>query len=60
MLACRFNVGMSMVDGLWAGGTEAATDFALIVYQLKLMGFNSVRLPFRWLDMDAPAVKVTA
>jgi hypothetical protein len=51
---------MSMVDGLWAGGTEAATDFALIVYQLKLMGFNSVRLPFRWLDMDAPAVKVTA
>lgn len=48
-----FNVGTSMVDGLWAGGTEAATDFALIVYQFKLLGFNAVRIPFRWTDLDA-------
>lgn len=40
---CRFgfNVGMGMVDGLWAGGTAAATDFALITYQLRLLGYNA-------------------
>lgn len=36
-----FNVGMGMVDGLWAGGTAAATDFALITYQLRLLGYNA-------------------
>jgi len=30
-----------MVDGLWAGGTAAATDFALITYQLRLLGYNA-------------------
>lgn len=52
--ACRFgfNVGMGMVDGLWAGGTEAATDFALIAYQIRLLGYNAVRLPFTWRDLD--------
>lgn len=47
-----FNVGMGMVDGLWAGGSVAATDFALIVYQLRLLGYNAVRLPFTWKDLD--------
>jgi hypothetical protein len=43
-----FNNGKTMVDGLdgekvasWEGG-----DFATIVHQLKLLGFNAVRLPF--------------
>jgi len=49
-----FNVGMGMVDGLWAGGTAAATDFALITYQLRLLGYNAVRLPFTWKDLDMP------
>lgn len=47
-----FNVGMGMVDGLWAGGTAAATDFALISYQLRLLGYNAVRLPFTWRDLN--------
>eukprot|EP00877_Chromochloris_zofingiensis_P000949 jgi/Chrzof1/10855/Cz05g14190.t1 len=47
-----FNVGATMVDGLWAGGSEAATDFQTITYQLRLLGFNAVRLPFRWADLD--------
>jgi hypothetical protein len=34
------------VDGLWVGGSAAATDFHSIAYQLKLLGFNAVRLPF--------------
>jgi aryl-phospho-beta-D-glucosidase BglC (GH1 family) len=45
---------MGMVDGLWAGGSEAATDFALIAYQLRLLGYNAVRLPFTWRDLEAP------
>lgn len=49
-----FNVGMGMVDGLWAGGTEAATDFALIAYQIRLLGYNAVRLPFIWRDLNMP------
>eukprot|EP00879_Flechtneria_rotunda_P005895 GHRR01006201.1.p1 GENE.GHRR01006201.1~~GHRR01006201.1.p1 ORF type:complete len:485 (+),score=144.84 GHRR01006201.1:175-1629(+) len=62
-----FNVGMGFVDGLWAGGTAAATDFALITYQLRLLGYNAVRLPFTWkdllmtpksLDKDCSAVSV--
>lgn len=47
-----FNVGMGMVDGLWAGGSAAATDFALITYQLRLLGYNAVRLPFTWKDLN--------
>ncbi|KAF8055094.1 SYT1 [Scenedesmus sp. PABB004] len=47
-----FNVGMGMVDGLWAGGSAAATDFALITYQLRLLGYNAVRLPFTWRDLN--------
>jgi aryl-phospho-beta-D-glucosidase BglC (GH1 family) len=43
-----FNVAMGMVDGLWAGGTDLATDFGKITYQLKLLGYNAVRLPFTW------------
>jgi aryl-phospho-beta-D-glucosidase BglC (GH1 family) len=49
-----FNVGMGMVDGLWAGGHEAATDFALITYQIRLLGYNVVRLPFIWRDLEMP------
>jgi hypothetical protein len=41
-----FNVPMGVVDGLWAGGTDLATDFGKIAYQLKLLGFNAVRLPY--------------
>ncbi|KAF6263154.1 glycoside hydrolase superfamily [Scenedesmus sp. NREL 46B-D3] len=41
-----FNVDMGMVDGLWAGGSDAATDFSKIAYQLRMLGFNAVRLPF--------------
>jgi hypothetical protein len=43
---------MGMVDGLWAGGSEAATDFALIAYQIRLLGYNAVRLPFIWRDLE--------
>ncbi len=41
-----FNNEQAMIDGLWAGGTAAATDFNLIVHSVKLLGFNAVRLTF--------------
>jgi hypothetical protein len=41
-----FNVPMGVVDGLWAGGTDLASDFGKIAYQLKLLGYNAVRLPY--------------
>lgn len=37
---------MGMVDGLWAGGSDFATDFGKISFMLKLLGYNAVRLPF--------------
>jgi hypothetical protein len=43
-----FNNGQGSVDGLWAGGSDAATDFLQLVYQVRLLGFNAVRVPFRW------------
>lgn len=37
-----------MIDGLWASGTAAATDFSNIVHTVRLLGFNMVRLTFNF------------
>jgi hypothetical protein len=56
---CRFgfNNGKTMVDGLDGENTISHTwqsgDFATIVYQLRLLGFNAVRLPFLFNDLLA-------
>ena len=34
------------VDGLQNGGKGASTDFHAIAHEMKLLGFNAVRLPF--------------
>lgn len=47
-----YNVARQMVDGIGHGGSNAETDFATIVYQLRLLGYNTVRIPFRWRDLD--------
>ena len=44
-------LGGSMVDGLWISGTSLTGDFATIVYRLKLLGFNAVRLPFSFKNL---------
>lgn len=41
-----FDDGNTMLDGLWAGSDQLTLDFATIVYRIKLLGFNAVRLPF--------------
>jgi len=47
-----FGNKQTMVDGLWIGGSSTASDFFSIVYRLKLLGFNSVRLPFTFNDLE--------
>lgn len=54
-----FNNDQTMVDGLWSGGSQMATDFNTIVYRIKLIGFNSIRLPFTYTDLNLkPTSKV--
>jgi hypothetical protein len=40
-----------VVDGLWGGSSAIAQDFPTIVWRLKLLGFNAVRLPFSFEDL---------
>lgn len=46
-----FNNGNTMLDGLTTGNSSATTDFQAVAYQLKLLGFNAVRLPFTFDDV---------
>eukprot|EP00890_Picochlorum_soloecismus_P002423 jgi/Picsp_1/3181/NSC_06021-R1_cellulase len=48
-----FNNGQTMFDGLW-GGPNLATDFATVVWRMKLLGFNAVRVPFSFKDFKKP------
>ena len=42
-----FENGQTIVDGLWGNVQNAVVaDFATVAWRLKLMGFNTVRLPF--------------
>jgi hypothetical protein len=40
-----FNNAQGGPDGLWAGGSKAATDFGAIAYQLKLLGELLFKVP---------------
>jgi hypothetical protein len=42
-----------MLDGLWAGYTNASIgDFPTVLKRIKLLGFNGLRLPFTFQDLD--------
>lgn len=50
-----FQNGQTAPDGLWAGGPAADTDFAYVIYQTRVLGFNAVRLPYIFHDVfDLP------
>lgn len=55
-----FNNGQTMVDGLWAGYQAASTgDFPTVLKRIKLLGFNGLRLPFTFQDLDrAPSTSM--
>lgn len=46
-----FDCGATMTDGLWGGKDATAQDFANVVYRIKLLGFNAIRLPFSFVDL---------
>ena len=46
-----FDDGNTMLDGLWAGSDQLTLDFATVVYRIKLLGFNAVRLPFSFQNL---------
>lgn len=46
-----FNNGSTMLDGLW-GQDALSKDFAAVVHRLSLLGFNAVRLPFSFQDLN--------
>ncbi|KAI8101510.1 hypothetical protein M9435_001616 [Picochlorum sp. BPE23] len=46
-----FNNGQTMVDGLWSNDPVSG-DFATVVRRQKLLGFNGVRLPFSFKDLE--------
>lgn len=50
-----FNAHATYLHGLWAGQASANSDFAAIVWQFKLLGFNAIRLPFLFADLWTPA-----
>ena len=41
-----FETDSTMVDGLWQGPNAITQNFQAIVWRIKLLGFNTVRLPF--------------
>ncbi|KIZ06214.1 hypothetical protein MNEG_1745 [Monoraphidium neglectum] len=53
-----FNNGMTWLNGLWAGGKSGNSDFATIVYELQLLGFNAIRLPYIFKDLKAPSTQI--
>ena len=41
-----------MVDGLYAGSTYQIADFKTIVFRQQQLGFNAVRLPMTFSDLN--------
>ena len=41
-----------MVDGLYAGSTYQVADFKTIVFRQQQLGFNAVRLPMTFSDLN--------
>lgn len=49
-----FEVGTGNVHGLWQGPSQITADFGTVVQRMQLLGFNAVRLPFRFSDFSTP------
>lgn len=48
-----FDDANTMFDGLWGGSDSLAQDWATIVYRIQLLGFNAIRIPFSFKDLQA-------
>ena len=50
-----FDDGSTFLGGLYVNRSIGVGDMAMVVYRAQLLGFNAVRLPFRYvLGIDAP------
>ena len=47
-----FEDGTTFLKNLWTDNTTLGGDFATVVYRAQLLGFNAVRLPFRFSDLN--------
>ncbi|KAG1655305.1 hypothetical protein FOA52_007962 [Chlamydomonas sp. UWO 241] len=47
-----FNNNALMVDGLFDPSTGFTYDFATVIYRWQLLGFNAIRLPFSFSDLQ--------
>lgn len=41
-----FETAVTVVHGLWQGPTALTQDFQNVALRIKLLGFNTIRLPF--------------
>eukprot|EP00884_Botryococcus_braunii_P017419 jgi/Botrbrau1/4360/Bobra.105_2s0008.1 len=46
-----FNNKQTMLDGLWAGDSDMMRDLGIATRRIKALGFNTVRLPFSFMDL---------
>ena len=54
-----FETSATMVAGLWAGSSSLTQDFKTIVWRMRLLGFNAVRLPFSFKVGGEERLKIT-
>eukprot|EP00884_Botryococcus_braunii_P018123 jgi/Botrbrau1/4995/Bobra.0396s0021.1 len=47
-----FNIGLTISGNLTGGKTAVARDWKQIVYRMKMLGFNAIRLPFSFDDVN--------
>ncbi|KAK9864609.1 hypothetical protein WJX84_005551 [Apatococcus fuscideae] len=48
-----FDDANTMFDGLWGGSDSLAQDWATVVYRIQLLGFNAIRIPFSFKDLQS-------
>ena len=52
-----FDNKVTMLDGLFLGNTSLTLDFASSVRRLAALGFNAVRIPFSFTDLQAKGTR---
>ena len=49
--------GATMLEGMWVNGNAMQRDLGTILQRIRLLGFNSIRLPFSMQDLFTLAPK---
>ena len=54
----HFGCSFSAPEGLWQGKDSVTQDFNINVWRMKQLGFNAIRLPFRFTDFEVNPLQV--